>query len=106
MHHVFSARPFTKWGIDFMTCNPPSSRGNGYIIVAFGYFTKWAEAMPTFNNIGHTTALFFFNHVIAWFGIPQAIVTDHGKNFHNHMMNKLTAKLVLSHDNSTPIAPH
>ena len=57
--------------------------------------------MPTFNNIGETTAFFFFNHVISRFGVPQAIVTDHGKHFCNHMMNELTAKLGLSHDSST-----
>ena len=61
--------------------------------------------MPTFNNIGKTAALFFFNHVIAWFGVPQSIVTDHEKNFRNHMMSELTSKLGLSHDNSTPYYP-
>ena len=52
MHLVVSVGPFSKWGIDFMTCNPRSSEGHGYIIVVVDYFTKWAEAMPTFNNIG------------------------------------------------------
>ena len=61
--------------------------------------------MPTFNNTGQTAALFFFNHVIARFWVPQAIVTDHGKHFRNHMMSELTAKLGLSHDNSTPYYP-
>ena len=49
--------------------------------------------------------MFFFNHVIARFGVPQAIVTDHGKHFHNHMMTELTAKLGFSHDNSTTYYP-
>ena len=105
MHLVVSAGPFTKWGIDFMTCNPPLSRGHGYIINAVNYFTKWVEAMPTFNNTGQTAALFFFNHVIAWFGVPKDIVTDHGKHFRNHMMSELTAKLGLSHDNYIPYYP-
>ena len=105
MHPVVSARPLMKGGIDFMTCNPPSSRGHGYIIVAVDYFTKWAEAMPTFNNKGQIVALFFFNHVIAWFGVPQSIDTDHEKHFCNHMMSKFTAKLGFSHDNSTPYYP-
>ena len=70
MHHVVSLGPFSKWGIDFMTYNPCSSGGHGYIIVTIGYFTKWAEAMPTSNNTGQITTLFFFNHVIAWFGVP------------------------------------
>jgi hypothetical protein len=33
--------PFTKWGIDFTTCNPPSAAGHHYIIVAMDYFMKW-----------------------------------------------------------------
>lgn len=77
---VVAVGPFTKWGIDFMTCNPTSTGGHGYIIVAVDYFTKWAEAMPTLNNNNETTALFFFNHVVSRFSIPQAIVTDHGSH--------------------------
>jgi len=56
----------------------------------------------TLNNNGKTVALFFFNHVVSRFGVPQAIVTDHGSHFRNHMMAKLTAKLGLSHDSFTP----
>ena len=58
--------------------------------------------MPTFDNTGKTAALFIFNHVIACFGVPQAIVTDHSSHFRNFMMSELTKKLGLRHDNSTP----
>jgi hypothetical protein len=102
LHHVVSVGPFAKWGIDFMTCHPHLAGGHGYIIVAVDYFTKRVEAMPTFDNTGKTTALFLFNHVIARFGVPQAIVTDHGSHFRNFMMSELTLKLGLHHDNSTP----
>ena len=40
--------------------------------------------------------------MVTRFGVLQAIVTDDGKHFHNHMMDELTAKLGLSHDSSTP----
>jgi len=88
-----------------MTCKPTWAGGHGYIIVAMDYFTKWAETMPTLNNSGETNVLFFFNHVVARFGVLQAIVTDHGSHFHNHMMIELNAKLGLSHDSSTPYYP-
>jgi hypothetical protein len=81
---------FAKWGIDFMTCHLHSARGHGYIIVAIDCFTKWAEAMPKFDNTGNNTTLFLFNHIIAHFGVPQAIVTDHGSHFRNFMMSELT----------------
>ena len=66
-----------------MHCNPTSARGHGYIIVAMDYFTKWDEAMPTYAEDGNTTTLFLFNHVIARFGVPQSIVTNHRSHFCN-----------------------
>jgi hypothetical protein len=105
LHPVVSVGPFAKWGIDFMTCHPHSARGHGYIIVAVDYFTKWAEAMPTFDNTGKTTTLFIFNHIIARFGVPQAIFTDHGSHFQNFMMSELTENLGLLHENSMPYYP-
>jgi hypothetical protein len=61
MFSVITVGPFGKWGIDYATCNPPSTRGRCYIIVAIEYFTKWVEAMTTFKDDGETTTLFLFN---------------------------------------------
>jgi hypothetical protein len=85
LHTVVTADPFCKWDIDFMTCNPPSSNGQKYIVVAIDYFTKWVEVMSTFNNIAGTTTSFFFNHVITCFEIPLQLVSDHGKHFDNEI---------------------
>ena len=61
--------------------------------------------MPTYNAGGITAAQFLFNHVIARFGVPQAIVTDHGSHFHQHVMAEFTAELGLRHDSSTLYYP-
>jgi hypothetical protein len=105
LHPVVFFGPFAKWGIDFMICNPHSVEGHGYIIVLMDYFTKWAKAMPAFNNIGKTAALFIFNHIIIRFGIPQVIDTDHSSHLRNFMMSELTEKLGLWNENSTPYYP-
>lgn len=81
MHLVIVLGPFAKWGINFMTCNPRSAGGHGYIIGIINYFNKWAQAMPTFKNQGETAALLLFNHVVTRVGVPQAIVTDHESTF-------------------------
>jgi hypothetical protein len=75
--------PFTKWGIDYTTCNPPSARGHLYIIVVIDYFMKWVEAMPMFKDDGETATLFLFNQIIARFGVPRDIFNDHGSHFQN-----------------------
>eukprot|EP00253_Pinus_taeda_P006431 PITA_06431 len=105
LHPIITVDPFAKWGIDFITCNPHSAGWHAYIILAVDYFTKWAEAMPTFEADGRTTAIFVFNHIIARFAFPQAIITDHGRHFRNVMMTELTGQLGLRHDSSTPYYP-
>jgi hypothetical protein len=105
LHPIITIGPFAKWGIDFMQCKPTSAGGHGYIIVAIEYFTKWAEAMPTFLNDGCTAALFLFNHIITHFGVPRAIFTDHGAHFKNHMMSELHGKLGFRQENSCPYYP-
>jgi hypothetical protein len=105
LHPIITIGPFAKWGIDFMQCKPTSSPRHGYIIVVVDYFTKWAKAMPTFLNDGRTASLFLFNHIITCFGVPCAIVTDHGAHFKNQMMSELHVKLGFHHENSSPYYP-
>jgi hypothetical protein len=93
MFPVIVIVPFTKWGIDFTTCHPISSRGHHYIIVVVHYFTKWVEALSTFNNDRETTSLFVFNQILSRFGIPKDIVTDHGSHFQNKMIFELTSNI-------------
>jgi transposase InsO family protein len=88
-----------------MTCNPPSNNGHKYIVVAVYYFIKWAEAMPTFNNIADTVARFFFNHVISQFGVPLQLISDHGKHFENEIFVELSSRLGFSHEFSSPYYP-
>jgi hypothetical protein len=81
LHPVITVGPFTKWGVDFVDCNPTSVGGHQHIIVAIDYFTKWVEAMPTVKSDGNNAAFFAFNQIIARFGIPSEIVIDHGRHF-------------------------
>ena len=61
--------------------------------------------MPTYAEDGNTVALFLFNHVIARFGIPQAIVTDNESHYRNQIMAELSTKLCFHHENSTLYYP-
>ena len=44
-------------------------------------------------------------YVYCCFEVQNAIVTNHGKHFLNHMMAKLSAKLGFHHENSSPYYP-
>ena len=64
-----------------MHYKPTSVEGHGYIIIVMDYFSIWDETMPTYVEDGKIIALFLFNGIIARFGVPQAIIIDHGSNF-------------------------
>ena len=104
-HLIVAVGAFEKWGIDFVHCSPTSARGHGCIIVAVDYFTKWAEAMPTYSEDDKAATLFLFNHIISHFEIPRAIMTYLGPHFQNKMMAELSIKLGFCHDESTPYYP-
>jgi hypothetical protein len=80
LHPIIIVGPFTKWGVDFVDCNPT------YIIVVIDYFTKWDETMPIIKSDGNNAAFFVSNQIIGRFEISSEIVTDHGSHCHNEMM--------------------
>ena len=105
LHPVVTVGPFCKWAIDFMECRPTSANGHKYIIVAVDYFTKWVEAMPTFNCTAETAARFFFNHVITRFGVPKQLVSDHGSHFEYSVWRELSTFLKFQHQFSSAYYP-
>jgi hypothetical protein len=105
LHPVITVGPFTKWGLDFVDCNPTSARENQHIIVVIEYFIKLGEVIFKFKSDGKTADFFVFNQIIARFGIPSEIVTDHGNHFQNEMMEELAAKLGFKHGHSSPYYP-
>ena len=105
LHPEIVGDPFTKWGIDFMTCQPPSIAFHHYIIMVVNYFTKWPKAMPTYSKNAKSAPQFLFNHVITQFGIPKSIIIDHGSHFCNNVMTKLATLLKFHHKKLSPYYP-
>jgi hypothetical protein len=97
--------PFTKWGVDFVDCNPNLVGGSQHISMVLDYFTKWVEAIPTVKSKRKTVSLFVFNQIISRLGILSEIVTDHGSHFENEMMEELASKLGFKHVHSSPYYP-
>ena len=61
--------------------------------------------MPTFKADGEIAAFFVFNQIIARFGIPKVIVTNHGSHFQNSMMTELTTMLGFRQEHSSSFYP-
>ena len=105
LHPIMSIGSFSKWGVNFTTCKPPSVAGHNFNIVFIDYFMKWEEAMLPYANDAKIAALFIFNHIIARFSVPRSLVTNHGSHFCNIMMTKLATFLHFDQEHSSPYYP-
>ncbi|KAL3685159.1 hypothetical protein R1sor_003181 [Riccia sorocarpa] len=104
---ILAARPFQKWGIDFVgPINPPSQRTrHRYILVATDYVTKWAEAASFQHARAATTVQFLHHNIISRFGVPMTIITDNNSHFVNEAVADLAQSYGIEHRRSTPYHP-
>ncbi|CAL1384138.1 unnamed protein product [Linum trigynum] len=75
------AWPFAQWGMDLLGPFPKAPGQFKYLIVAVDYFTKWIEAEPLASITETQVRKFTKKNIFARFGLPESIVTDHGKQF-------------------------
>ncbi|XP_022156070.1 uncharacterized protein K02A2.6-like [Momordica charantia] len=76
-----------------------------YAVVAVDYFTKWAEAEALSTITEARVTSFIWTNVVCRFGIPNAIVTDNGKQFDNAKFKDFGRKLGIAHLCSSPSHP-
>lgn len=62
-------------------------------MVAVDYFTKWAKAEALATIIEAKVTSFIWTNIVCRFGIPNAIVTDNGKQFDNVKLKDSTPSL-------------
>nr|GEX26719.1 hypothetical protein [Tanacetum cinerariifolium] len=74
----------------------PSSKGNKYILVAVDYLSKWVEAKALPTNDARVVVK-FLKSLFSRFGIPRAIISDHGTYFCNDQFTRVMIKYGVTH---------
>lgn len=105
LHPMGFIGPLSYLAMYFMQCSPTLARGHCYKVMVVDYFMKWTKFMTIFTDDENIISLLMFNHIIPWFGVPKVIVTDHGSNFCNKRMTKLSTKMGFHQENSSPYYP-
>lgn len=82
LHPTIPSWPFDAWGIDVIgAIDPPSSKGQQFILAATDYFSRWAEAVPLKEVKSDNVINFLERNIIYRFGILQRITSDNGLAF-------------------------
>ncbi|KAM2996480.1 hypothetical protein FF2_043299 [Malus domestica] len=89
---MISPWPLAQWGLDLIGTMPAGKGKVCYAIVAVDYFTKWAEVEPLATITEAKIEDFVWNNIFCIFGIPNAIVTDKGRQFDNNKFRMFCSK--------------
>ncbi|KAM1018865.1 hypothetical protein ACFX2C_040435 [Malus domestica] len=76
-----------------------------YAIVAVNYFTKWAEVEPLATVIEAKIKDFVWKNILCRFDIPNAIVTDNGRQFNNNKFRMFCSKFNINLCFASPAHP-
>ena len=104
---VLPLETFQKWGLDFVGPFKPLTMrtGNGYIIVATGYYTKWVEAKALQDNTTASTTKNLYEFIWCRYGYPIELISDQGGHFLGQVVESLTSFYAVLHKRSTPYYP-
>ncbi|GJJ75631.1 putative transposase [Entomortierella parvispora] len=105
LHPLAPARPFERWGIDFIGRMPATKKGNRWIITAIDHATNWPIARALPEATADAVATFLYEEIVLQFGCPSEIVSDRGANFMSDVLQRHLEKLHIKHKATSAYHP-
>ena len=65
---------------------PQTEDGNKHVVVVQDLFTKWPFVFPVPDQRAARIAQLIAEEIIPWFGVPEALLSDHGANLISHLL--------------------
>ncbi|GBM75402.1 Transposon Ty3-I Gag-Pol polyprotein, partial [Araneus ventricosus] len=97
--------PFERMALDILGPFPVTTKGNRYVLVLMGYFTKWPEAIPFPDQEASTVAEELVRSWISGYGVPMILHSDQGTNFNSALFTELCKLLGILKTRTTSLHP-
>ena len=109
-HHALQqdpvGEPVQRVALDIMgPLEPPTARGNRYILVIVDYLTKWVDAYGMPNQTSETVASILVSEFVCRFGIPSQIHSDQGSQFEAALFQQMCHLLGVRKTRTTALYP-
>lgn len=104
MGHLLASRPNEILAIDFTTLEP-SGNGLENVLVMTDVFSKFSQAVPTWDQRAPTIAQVLLNEWFYKFGVPSRIHSDQGRSFESSLIHQLCCLYGVTKSRTTPYHP-
>ena len=88
-YHLYAGRPWQVLAVDLCGPFPKTPRGNTQILVMTDHFTRWCDAIPIPDGKADTVASVLDERVFSYFGVPEEIHSDQGRQFESQLFQEL-----------------
>ncbi|KAK2721601.1 hypothetical protein QYM36_003783 [Artemia franciscana] len=103
--NIVPEMPFLVWALDGGGPFPITSSGNRYVLVGVDLFSSLVvlKCIPAMNT--ENTIKFLWENIISYYGLPEAVLSDHGSNFDNIEIKKMFSEINCKKIYSSPYNP-
>ena len=91
--------------VDIMGPLPATANGNEYIMVLCDYFSKYTVAYAIPNHTAQTVADRIVTEFVAYFGVPEQLHSDQGREFESELFQELCRLLEIDKTRTVPYRP-
>ena len=88
--------------VDIMGPLPATANGNEYIMVLCDYFSKYTVAYAIPNHTAQTVADRIVTEFVAYFGVPEQLHSDQGREFESELFQELCRLLEIDKTRTVP----
>ena len=86
---ILATHPMQIVHIDFLTIESGKSDKDYNVLVVTNQFTRFAQAFVTTSQTAQTTAKTLWDKYFVYYGFPERIIADQGRNFESRLINEL-----------------
>ena len=100
------AEPLQRVALDILgPLDPPTTRGNRYVLVIVDYLTKFVEALPMANQTAEECAYQLVTQFVCRYGIPKQLHSDQGRQFESRLFQEMCRLLGINKTRTTALHP-
>jgi hypothetical protein len=102
--NIQTSQPLELVCIDFLTLEAAKG-GYENILVISDHYTKYAQEIPTKNQLATTTAKALYDNFFVHYGLPSKLHSDQGRNFESEVISSLCKILNIKKSRTTAYHP-